>query len=106
MSRRTLAASVITKAQGRSLFPKIAVFFLAFLPQFVEPARGPIPQQMLFLGLLYVALALVTDSAYAVLAGRLRHWFAGGVMKRPWPQYASGVVYLGLGVSTALADRR
>ncbi len=45
------------------LNPKIAVFFLAFLPQFVEPGRGAIPQQVLFLGLLYVALALVTDGA-------------------------------------------
>ena len=47
------------------LNPKIAVFFLAFLPQFVEPNRGSVPQQVLVLGLLYVALALFTDGAYA-----------------------------------------
>ena len=85
--------------------PKIAVFFLAFLPQFVEPSRGPVPPQVLFLGLLYVALALFTDSGYALLAGRLRRWFGGRVVHGPIPRYASGVVYIGLGVSTALADR-
>ena len=88
------------------LNPKIAVFFLAFLPQFVKPSRGPVPQQVLFLGLLYVALALFTDSAYAFLAGRLRHWLGGQVIQGPLPRYASGVVYIGLGLSTALADRR
>jgi threonine/homoserine/homoserine lactone efflux protein len=88
------------------LNPKIAVFFLAFLPQFVDPSRGPIPQQVLFLGILYVAMALVTDGAYALLAGRLRRWLGSRVIQGPLPRYASGTVYLGLGVSTALADRR
>ncbi len=87
------------------LNPKIAVFFLAFLPQFVESSRGPVQQQVLILGLLYVALALFTDSAYVFLASRLRRWFAGQVIQGPLPRYASGVVYIGLGVSTALADR-
>jgi threonine/homoserine/homoserine lactone efflux protein len=87
------------------LNPKIAVFFLAFLPQFVEPSQGSVPQQVLFLGLLYVTLALVTDSGYAFLAARLRRWLGGRVIQGPLPRYASGVVYIGLGVSTALADR-
>ena len=88
------------------LNPKIAVFFLAFLPQFVEPARGPAAQQVLFLGLLYVALALITDGAYALLAGRLRNWLGNKFIQGPVPQYASGLVFIGLGVTTALADRR
>ena len=87
------------------LNPKIAVFFLAFLPQFVEQSRGPVPQQVLLLGLLYVALALFTDSTYAFLAGRLRRCLGGQVIQGPLPRYASGVVYMGLGVGTALADR-
>ena len=88
------------------LNPKIAMFFLAFLPQFVEPNRGPVPAQVLFLGVLYVALAIVTDGAYALLAARLRRFLGTRVAQGPLPQYASGVVYLGLGVSTALTDRR
>ena len=89
-----------------SLFnPKIAVFFLAFLPQFVVPDQAPIAQQILLLGLIYVALALVTDGAYAVLAGRLRRWLNGRVVRGPLPRYLSAGVYLGLGVNAALAER-
>jgi threonine/homoserine/homoserine lactone efflux protein len=88
------------------LNPKIAVFFLAFLPQFVDSNRGPVQQQVLVLGLLYVGLALVTDGTYALAAGRLRTWFHGRVVASPIPRYASGVTYIGLGVTTALADRR
>jgi threonine/homoserine/homoserine lactone efflux protein len=88
------------------LNPKIAVFFLAFLPQFVEPGRGPVPQQVLLLGLIYVALALTTDGAYAMLASSLRQWLGGRVMQGPLPRYLSGSIYLGLGVGTALTGRR
>jgi len=90
-----------------SLFnPKIAVFFLAYLPQFVDPSRGPVPQQILLLGALYVALALVTDGAYAVLAGSLRHWLGGRVMQGPMPRFMTGSLFLGLGVNAALAERQ
>ena len=87
------------------LNPKIAVFFLAFLPQFVEPSRGPVQQQVLFLGLIYVALAFITDSTYALLAGSVRHGLSGRVMHGPLPRYVSGSVYVGLGVKAALIDR-
>jgi threonine/homoserine/homoserine lactone efflux protein len=88
------------------LNPKIAIFFLAFLPQFVEPSRGPVPGQVLFLGLIYVTLALFTDSAYALLAGSLRHLLGGPMMEGALPRCASGVLYIGLGVTTALTGRR
>jgi len=88
------------------LHPKIALFFLAFLPQFVDPGRGPVAQQILLLGLLYVALALVTDSAYALLAGSLRHRLRDRALQGPLPRYISGSVYLGLGVGMALTGRR
>lgn len=88
------------------LNPKIAVFFLAFLPQFVDPGRGSAARQVLVLGLLYILLALVTDGAYALLAGSLRHVIGGRAMRGPLPRYASGVLYLGLGVGMALTGRR
>lgn len=88
------------------LNPKIAVFFLAFLPQFVHADRGSAPGQILVLGLLYVGLALITDSAYALLAGSLRSWWRGSFVQGPVPRYAGGAVYIGLGLSTAFADRR
>ena len=88
------------------LNPKIAVFFLAFLPQFVDPGRGAVPQQVLLLGTLYVVIAIVTDGAYALLSGHLRNLFRGRLAQGPVPRYASGAVYIGLGVGTALVDRQ
>ena len=87
------------------LNPKVAVFFLVFLPHFADPSRGSVPQQIFLLGLLYVLLALCTDGAYALLASRLRGWFRGPVARGAIPRYAGGAVYVGLGVSTALVDR-
>ncbi len=67
---------------------------------------GPVAPQVFLLGLSYVGLALITDSSYAFLAGSLRPLLGGRVMRGPLPRYASGVIYLGLGVSTALTGRR
>lgn len=86
--------------------PKIAVFFLAFLPQFVDPAVGPVPLQILLLGLLYVTLALFTDGGYALLSGSLGHWLGGRFMQGPLPRYVTGGLFLGLGAYAALAERR
>ncbi len=82
--------------------PKTALFFLAFLPQFVVPTRGAVPMQFLFLGLLFVSLAMVTDSSYAFLASAL-----GGVIRnsqsfRKNQKYVTGTVYVGLGIMAAL----
>ena len=100
--RRIFADGIVVSV----LNPKIAIFFLAFLPQFVDPARGPIPRQMFFLGALYIAMAFVTDSTYALLAGHVGRWLGSRAMQGPIPRYASGAVYVGLGVGVALADRR
>ena len=86
--------------------PKIAIFFLAFLPQFITPGQGEITHQFLSLGLLYVALAICTDGAYAFFASSIRRsvhirWSLGVV-----PKYVSGFIYIGLGLSLALSDRR
>ena len=86
--------------------PKPAIFFLAFLPQFVDPASAHPQWQVLALGLLYVALAVVTDGAYALLAGSLGHVARGRILQGPWPRYVCGGVYIGLGLQAALAGRR
>jgi threonine/homoserine/homoserine lactone efflux protein len=88
------------------LNPKIAVFFLAFLPQFLMPERGSVPYQFLLLGLIYVVLALFTDGAYALFASSSRRFLNKQLMLGTLPKYASGFVYIGLGVSLTLADRR
>ncbi len=86
--------------------PKIAVFFLAYLPQFVNPGAGSVSGQVLLLGLIYVTLALFTDGGYALLAGSLRHRIRGRIMQGPLPRYVTGSLYLGLGVNAALAGRQ
>jgi len=88
------------------LNPKIAVFFLAFLPQFIIPGQGTIPQQFMFLGLVYVVLALCTDGAYALFASSLRQILNRRMVIGPLPRFAGGFVYLGLGLSLALTDRK
>jgi len=59
------------------LNPKSAMFFFAFLPQFVDPSRGSVTMQLLTLGFIYIAMALITDGMYALLAGTLGGWLKG-----------------------------
>jgi threonine/homoserine/homoserine lactone efflux protein len=84
------------------LNPKTALFFLAFLPQFVEPAHGAAWLQILALGLLFAALGFLSDSTWALTTGtlgeRLRRSGRFPVVRR----YVSGTVFLGLGVAAAL----
>ncbi len=88
------------------LNPKIAVFFLAFLPQFIVPDQGTISHQFLLLGLLYVVLAICTDGSYAFFASSFRRLLNRQLVLGALPKYASGLIYLGLGVSLAFADRK
>jgi threonine/homoserine/homoserine lactone efflux protein len=76
---------------------KTALFFMAFLPTFVDPARGPVATQTAILGLCFVALALVSDGAYALLAGRLRGRLRDDVTVERRLARFSAVVYVLLG---------
>jgi threonine/homoserine/homoserine lactone efflux protein len=84
------------------LNPKVALFFLAFFPQFIDPAQGPIATQMLMLGAVFTSLGLLSDGGYALTAGALGSRLRAGRAERL--QRASGAIYLGLGVSAALAE--
>jgi threonine/homoserine/homoserine lactone efflux protein len=83
------------------LNPKTAIFFLAFLPQFVDADRGAVWSQALVLGLVFVALGFVSDSLYALAAGSA----AGLLRRRRRVMRWSGLVYIGLGATAALAKR-
>ena len=87
------------------LNPKTALFFFAFLPQFVDPKQGSAALQIGVLGLLFVVLAVVSDSVWALAAGtaseRLRRSRRFVALRR----YVSGSVFVGLGAATAFAKR-
>ncbi|WP_336207909.1 LysE family translocator [Nonomuraea sp. LPB2021202275-12-8] len=85
------------------LNPKVTLYFLAFLPQFVEPSAGPAALQIVLLGLTLLVLGLLSDIVYALAAGALSGRLA---RKAKGLRYFSGVVYLGLGVATAFAGRK
>jgi threonine/homoserine/homoserine lactone efflux protein len=88
------------------LNPKVAIFFLAFLPQFVSSAHGLLWSQTMVLGLIYIALGLCSDGMYAVLGSRLGSWFAGHIAKVRAMRYIEGGILIGLGVLTLAIPRR
>jgi len=83
--------------------PKTTLFFFAFLPQFVNPAKGQIGVQVLLLGFLFLALATCSDSLYALLAGSAGHWLRGNAKFLQAQRYFAGGVLLVLGIGTAVS---
>jgi threonine/homoserine/homoserine lactone efflux protein len=87
------------------LNPKTALFFLAFLPQFVHPDRGAVWPQVAFLGTLFVVVAVLSDMTYALvadaIAGRLRRTGTGAKLRR----WLAGGIFVALGITAAAARR-
>jgi len=98
--RRVFSQGVVVAA----LNPKTALFFVAFLPQFVDPSQGAIAWQMLVLGCIFVTLAVISDSMYALLAGSVGRWLRGSRSAIRAERYVVGGVYIGLGLTAAFAD--
>lgn len=80
--------------------PKTAVFFIAVLPQFVDRSAGSVPLQLLTLGVLFVLLALIFDSTWALAAGFARDWFGRSPKRIERLGATGGVMMIGLGTAT------
>jgi len=111
-AERTIERASLRRVYGQGfvvnvLNPKTALFFVAFFPQFVAEGRGPVPVQILVLGLVFIALGLCSDSLYALIAGtvggrlRARAAARAGRPRRQW----SGIALIGLGLVAATTRR-
>jgi threonine/homoserine/homoserine lactone efflux protein len=100
--RRVYAQGVVVNV----LNPKTALFFLAFLPQFVDVSRGSVPLQIVLLGLTFILLGFISDGSYALVSARVSRRLAtrrpSGVVRRWLP----GLTLIGLGVVSAITGRR
>ena len=86
--------------------PKSVVFLAAVLPQFVDHSAGGIPGQMFLLGLVFITVALVSDSTYAYAAGTARNWFSSSPRRLSRMQATGGLMMIGLGGSLALTGQK
>ncbi len=114
--RSPLVGSPAVYADGRALRdgfvvgvtnPKTTVFFAAILPQFTStaPSAGPLPAQMLVLGLVFMAIALLSDTVWAMVASRARTWFVRSPRRFEAITAAGGLVMIGLAARLAVANR-
>jgi threonine/homoserine/homoserine lactone efflux protein len=86
--------------------PKAVILFAAILPQFVNRTAGHVPVQMLLLSLVSSAIALASDSAWSLLAGTVRAWFARSPRRLELVGGAGGLAMIGLGLSVAVTGHK
>src|SRR4051794_31637358 len=86
------------------LNPKTAIFFVAFLPQFADPSRGPVAPQLAVLGMIFVVIAFFSDSTWALVASAAARRLRTHRAKR-WTSRVSGGCFVALGALAATARR-
>jgi threonine/homoserine/homoserine lactone efflux protein len=100
--RRSFAQGVIVGVTN----PKTVVFLAAILPQFVERAGGHVPKQILLLGLVFAVIAIVSDTTWALAAGRCRRWFARSPRRLELIGGAGGLAIVALGAGLIVSGRK
>lgn len=85
--------------------PKVAIFFLAFLPQFADPARGSVTVQMLLFGAMFIVATLLVFGSIAWFAGFLGEWLKGSARAQIIMNRVAGTVFAGLALRLAISER-
>jgi threonine/homoserine/homoserine lactone efflux protein len=85
--------------------PKVSIFFLAFLPQFADPAKGPVIPQIMMLGGLFILATVIVFGSVALMAGALGDWFSKSARGQLILNKVAGVVFVGLALKLAIPDR-
>jgi len=85
--------------------PKVSLFFLAFLPQFADPERGPLPLQLILLGVAFIVATILVFGGIALLAGTLGAWLQRSATVQRALNWLAGTVFVGLALSLVLARR-
>ena len=88
------------------LNPKVAFFYLAFLPQFVDQTKGHVPLQLLILGLVYNITGLAVDSSVAYLSSFLGQWIKARLGAAKLLRWLTGGTFVGLGIRLAFSQRQ
>ncbi|NJK47093.1 LysE family translocator [Candidatus Gracilibacteria bacterium] len=89
-----------------TLNPKLALFFLAFLPQFVNPDRGAIALQIIALGIMFIIMAILWLLFVALLTSSAGEWLRKNASFAKFQRWFTGTIFIGLGVRLALSDQK
>jgi threonine/homoserine/homoserine lactone efflux protein len=85
--------------------PKVSIFFLAFLPQFADPVRGPISLQMVALGGIFITATILVFGAIALIGGALGEWLNRSGKAQRVMNWAAGTIFVGLALKLVTAER-
>lgn len=85
--------------------PKVAIFMLAFLPQFADPQRGPLALQLAVLGGVMIVVTIVVFSAFAIGGGSLGSWLRQNDRAQVWLNRLAGLVFVALAVRLLATTR-
>lgn len=92
--------SIIVEA----LNPKTALFFLALFPQFINPSASAVPMQFFILGSIFIAIGILSDGIYVLLASSIRNWLVGSSFRIKIQEWLTGGTYIVLGITAAFAN--
>ncbi|HMD80108.1 MAG TPA: LysE family translocator [Anaerolineales bacterium] len=107
ISQQERLSRIYTQGFVVNLFnPKTALFFFAFLPQFVNTSNAKVTLHMFLLGIMFVVMALITDGAYALISSSIANRLNTNQNFGRNQRYFTGLIYIGLGVVTAFTGSR